>query len=665
MNWQWIGNLKIFQKLALLTILPVLTALIYGGMFVHNKYHTETQLKLIIKLTELAVSNGSFVHELQKERGMSAGFVGSQGLSFADKLPEQQRLTDEKINAFFQMTQQSDFPSTFENKLSLVGQQLDLLKQKRQQVANLSINVADAVKYYTQMNSLLLSMVDDAAITANDSELAMRISAFAAFLQSKERAGIERAVLSSTFGQAGFKPNGYRKFVTLVAEQNSYAERFEAQASKEDLDLYQRALNDVAISNVEQMRDIAFSQQADAIQQQDPEQWFQTSTARINLLTTVEKQLAQNVVNAAQIKEQNANQQMWTSFVALVIALLIVSSLILTISKYLHVSVSKVYKTITHVGQNFDLSTRITQESTDEFGLLATSFNKMMIEFDQIIQQVRKNTVDLVNAVETMNGFTSAMQADVIIGASEADQVASAMTEMSATVNEIAANAVQASEASAKANIEAKAGSDDVSDTGEAIKLLANEIADAAAAMQRLDIDVHEIVSLLDVISSIAEQTNLLALNAAIEAARAGEQGRGFAVVADEVRTLAQRSQASTEDIKNMTDRLKQGAAIAVKSMERGQAQAEESVAKALHAGTELKMIAEHVGVIDSMNEQIATSTHEQTAVAEEVNRNAMKISDIYRHTQQISQQLAELNEQLLNDASVMSQQVSKFTLSS
>jgi methyl-accepting chemotaxis protein len=317
-----------------------------------------------------------------------------------------------------------------------------------------------------------------------------------------------------------------------------------------------------------------------------------------------------------------------------------------------------------HAGTQFDLTTRLPQQSDDEFGQISNAFNQMMAEFEDIIIKVRSNAINLVNAVEQMNGYTRSMQADVQQGSSEAEQVASAMTQMSATVHEIAANAVQAADATAKVNIEAKSGNNDVSKTGEAIQILANEIADAADAIGRLDADVQSIVSILDVISSIAEQTNLLALNAAIEAARAGEQGRGFAVVADEVRTLAQRSQSSTEDIKNMTDRLKSGAATAVQAMKRGQAQAQLSVEESKHAGSELKLIAEHVGIIDSMNGQIAASTHEQSAVAEEVNRNAMKITEIYHHTQEVSQQLAELNDSLLNDASNMSRQVSKFTLS-
>ncbi|WP_297891170.1 methyl-accepting chemotaxis protein, partial [Shewanella sp.] len=182
-------------------------------------------------------------------------------------------------------------------------------------------------------------------------------------------------------------------------------------------------------------------------------------------------------------------------------------------------------------------------------------------------------------------------------------------------------------------------------------------------AINELDKEIHGIVVVLDVISSIAEQTNLLALNAAIEAARAGEMGRGFAVVADEVRSLAQRSQTSTADIKSMTDRLKSGASIAVKAMERGLAQAKISVQEAEQAGVELQRVVEQVDIIDRMNEQIATATHEQSAVSEDVNRNALKISEIYLNTQRISDELRELTKALTFDAELMSKEVHKFTV--
>lgn len=664
MNLQWISNLKISRKLALLVLPPLVTSIIFGGMYVSNEYRTQQQLRLVIDLSNVAIINSALVHELQKERGMSAGFIGSKGQSFKDGLPSQRSQTDNQISRFKQFAQQDDFPVQLQSTYDQVASSLTQLANMRTKVSNLSVTVAEQVGYYTQMNTQLLSMVDEAASQSLDSELSMRLKAFAAYLQLKERAGIERAVLSTTFGNSEFAPGLYRKFVTLVAEQQTYAERFSAAATTNNVNLFKQAQQGSATAEVQSLREIAFTQDAQAMLQQNPEDWFKKSTARIEILTDLEKQFGSELIQLSQTKLAQATQHMYYTTILLVLALAFVIVISITMSGYLHRSLSVLHKQMLHAGTQFDLTTRLPQQSDDEFGQISNAFNQMMAEFEDIIIKVRSNAINLVNAVEQMNGYTRSMQADVQQGSSEAEQVASAMTQMSATVHEIAANAVQAADATAKVNIEAKSGNNDVSKTGEAIQILANEIADAADAIGRLDADVQSIVSILDVISSIAEQTNLLALNAAIEAARAGEQGRGFAVVADEVRTLAQRSQSSTEDIKNMTDRLKSGAATAVQAMKRGQAQAQLSVEESKHAGSELKLIAEHVGIIDSMNGQIAASTHEQSAVAEEVNRNAMKITEIYHHTQEISQQLAELNDSLLNDASNMSRQVSKFTLS-
>ncbi|MBB1363567.1 MULTISPECIES: methyl-accepting chemotaxis protein [unclassified Shewanella] len=664
MNWQWISNLNISRKLALLVIPPLLTSILFGGMYLNNEYKTQHQLALVIDLTQVAIINSSLVHELQKERGMSAGFLGSKGQAFKDNLVTQRAQTDIQIQRFNLVAQQDDFPQQLQSTYNEVASAFNQLSQMRNNVTALNISVAEQVSYYTRINTLLLSMVDNAASQSVDSQIGITLKAFAAFLQLKERAGIERAVLSTTFGRSEFPPGLYRKFVTLVAEQQTYAERFIAAASPENIRIFKQAQQDSAMANVSQLREIAFAQDSAAMAQQSPEDWFKIATVRIELLTQLEKQFSQDLSQLSQDKLSQATEHMYLTGAVLLLALIFAIVMSMVVSRYLHRSLSQLHKQILHAGTQFDLTTRLSHQSDDEFGQISIAFNQMMAEFEHVITHVRRNALSLVHAVEQMNGFTRSMQADVEQGSSEAEQVASAMTEMSATVHEIAANAVQVSEASANANIEVQSGNNDVSKTSDAIQLLAKEIANAAQSIERLDKDVQDIVTILAVISSIADQTNLLALNAAIEAARAGEQGRGFAVVADEVRTLAQRSQRSTEDIKAMTERLKAGAATAVSAMQRGQVQAQQSVTESQHAGNELKLIAQHVSVIDSMNQQIAASTHEQSAVAEEVNRNAMKITDIYHHTQEISQQIALLNDNLLSDASDMSQQVSKFILS-
>ncbi|KPZ72815.1 MULTISPECIES: methyl-accepting chemotaxis protein [unclassified Shewanella] len=660
---KWITDLKTLHKLLLLIVPPLLICLIYGGMFVHNKYETKSELNTVLSLTELAVINSALVHELQKERGMSAGYIGSQGQSFADALPQQRGMSDRQISRFNSIPNVDDFPVQISATLRQISNQLQQLQSMRRSVDSLTVTVADEVKYYTGLNTALLSVVDETAMQSTDSELSLKLASFGAFLQLKERAGIERAVLSTTFGQQGFKDGVFSRFVTLVSEQNTYGERFKALATPDWISQFEQVSRSREQSAVQQLRDIAFSQDVTNISAQNPETWFSTSTARINVLTDFEHFLADDLIKLTKLRLDSANQMMWTSLLALTISIVLLAWLSLSVSNYLNKSLSHLFDKVTHAGNHFDLSTRIEHKSADEFGQLSAAFNVMMTDFETIIAQVRQSASQVVSVVEQVNGHTQTMKQDVELGYQEAEQVASAMTEMSATVTQIAANAVQASDASTSANKEAHIGNKGVSQTTVSIKHLASEINEASNAIETLDQDVQSIATILDVISAISEQTNLLALNAAIEAARAGEQGRGFAVVADEVRTLAQRTQSSTDDIKRMTDRLKSGAQLAVKTMQRGMVSADESVIEVENAGKELKQIVADVDVIDSMNQQIASATHEQAAVAEEVNQNAMKISEIYNQTQEIANALSQLNETLLEDAAVMSEQVQKFTL--
>ncbi|MCT8857592.1 nitrate- and nitrite sensing domain-containing protein [Shewanella xiamenensis] len=663
MKWQWIGNLSLKQKLLMVVLPPLFACFLYGALFLIEKYEYRQELKVVVQLSELAVTNSNFVHELQKERGMSAGFIGSAGKAFAGKIPSQRQLTDTQLKYFQSFIENHNLPAVFAPKLRDLNTQLSKLASIRSQVDNLSISVADEVAYYTALNRELLAIVDETAKTGANQEIAIKAAAFSAFLQMKERAGIERAVLSSTFGQAGFKPKVYAKFITLVSEQNSYLERFIALATPNLVDAINRIQNSNEVKDVESLRQIAFDQDNQKIQQQNPEDWFAKSSARIDSLRDFEQQVSADLLNITHERLASANQQMFFVLATLSLVLIIVLLLSLSVIRYLHTSVHHLYSTVTQARKHYDLSVRLNHNSQDEFGELALAFNEMMSDFENVILQVRASASKLQQAVEQMDVCTHAMEQDVMAGHSEAEQVASAMTEMSATVAEIASNAVQASEASNSANQEAKTGNLEVGRTSKAIKALADDINGASQAINELDREIHGIVVVLDVINSIAEQTNLLALNAAIEAARAGEMGRGFAVVADEVRSLAQRSQTSTSDIKNMTDRLKSSANLAVKAMDRGLAQANTSVQEAEQAGIELKRIVEQVDIINRMNEQIATATHEQSAVSEDVNRNALKISDIYLNTQRISDELRELTKALTYDSELMSKEVHKFTV--
>ena len=248
---------------------------------------------------------------------------------------------------------------------------------------------------------------------------------------------------------------------------------------------------------------------------------------------------------------------------------------------------------------------------------------------DFLAKQLGNITAAADKCAGVVGGASGGGKGMVLEQKDEVDKVATAMTQMSATVHEVARNATEAAEAAQRADEETSKGKMVVSQAIEAIDLLANEVNEAAQVIHRLEQDSDEIGAVLDVIRGIAEQTNLLALNAAIEAARAGEQGRGFAVVADEVRTLAQRTQQSTQEIQNMIERLQSGAQDAVKAMEQGRSRAQVGVEQAAEAGTSLETIAQAVGTISDMNTQIATAAEEQSVVAEEINLNIVTISDM------------------------------------
>jgi len=664
MSWQWIGNLPLRFKFLLVIVPSYLFAIIFGCVLVFQFLSQANSASQVIALSELAKVNSNLVHELQKERGMSAGFIGASGKAFADKLPEQQQSTDKALQAFRTFISSHELPASFANDLNEVNSQLSKLQTIRSQVSALTISVADEVAYYTHLNELLLSIVDDTVKAGSDKAIAVNAAAFSAYLQMKERAGIERAILSSTFGQQGFKDRVYTRFVTLVAEQSSFQQRFMALTNSAMLARYKTLLQQPAIAEVERYRTVAFNQQAAEIAKESPEAWFAASTKRIELMHDFEITLSDNLISETNLLHRQLLTQSWLLGSAMLSGVLLAGLLSLLVQRFISRGLHKIHLGMTTARKEFDLCQRIELYSTDELGSVAAAFNEMMTDFERIITNVRASSKTLLHVVDTLKAHSLQINDDVAVGSSETEQVASAMTEMSSTVQEIANNAVQVSDASRLASQEAQKGNDEVLKTADAMSELAQEIEIAATAFRQLDGDIHGIVNVLEVINGIAEQTNLLALNAAIEAARAGDMGRGFAVVADEVRNLAQRSQSSTEDIRNMIERLKRGAVKALEAISKGQSMANNSVTEAKQAGLELHKIVSHVALIESMNEQIAAATHQQSVVAEEVNRNAMKISDIYRNTQQIATEFQELNVLLVKEADKMGKEVSRFKVS-
>ncbi|WP_312341748.1 methyl-accepting chemotaxis protein [Stutzerimonas nitrititolerans] len=275
-----------------------------------------------------------------------------------------------------------------------------------------------------------------------------------------------------------------------------------------------------------------------------------------------------------------------------------------------------------------DLTQRLPVASSDELGDLARSFNRFVEKIHSLVQQVAGTTTQLAGLVGAVASQAQRSEQAMAAQRHETDQVATAINEMSAAAHEVAMSAQRAAEAAQETDQQGQAAKRVVDGSVQQIHALVGELRESGESLDGLRKDVQGIVGVLDVIRAVAEQTNLLALNAAIEAARAGEAGRGFAVVADEVRALASRTQQSTVEIQGMVDRLQSTTARTVAGMQHASEQGESTREQSNQAGASLDAIAALIGTINSMNAQIASAAEEQTAVAEEINRSVHHIAD-------------------------------------
>ena len=310
-----------------------------------------------------------------------------------------------------------------------------------------------------------------------------------------------------------------------------------------------------------------------------------------------------------------------------------------------------------------DLSLAVKVNAEDEIGAMGHVFNEMIGKFRQSLGAVAGVTDKLGNASQRVSSVAEKTLNAVMEQRTETDMVASAMNEMSATVQEVAKNATQTATASRSADDETRAGVQVADDALKGINSLIREIEKAAGVIQQVESDSAKIGMVVGVINGIAEQTNLLALNAAIEAARAGEQGRGFAVVADEVRTLASRTQQSTEEIQAMIEQLQGGVRNAVNAMEGAQTHARDGADFVARAAESLSAIATEVTLINDMNAQVATAAEEQSAVAEEINRNIISISQSADTTSEEATQNSQISEELVRLAAELNRLVARFKL--
>ena len=654
------SDISFKNKIFILLALPLIGFLWLSISTLKQSYLVNNEVESLSQLTKLSIIYSELVHELQKERGATAGFLSSKGNKFVNELRTQRNETDSKQDIKTQFLSVNSFEQLQISQLNQqINNELAQLSQIRTKVDNLDIEAKQAIGYYTQLNAKLLSVSTLIASLSSDANITKQTIAYYNFLQGKERAGIERAVMSSTFASDKFNDGIFVKFVSLVTQQETFMSNFLAFATPENIFYYQEQLAHPAVKEVEKFRSIAESKTTEF--GVDAVHWFQQATIRIGQLKKIENQVSEHLLTLAKHKsDETFNILVIDIVVTLTVIVLVIFISIISI-KDLSARVKELTFVMEKVRDENDLTVRTTLQGESELGQISKALNLTLEQFSKTVNEISNSSLTLAAAAEETsttceyNATTMTDQQESIVG------IAAAVEELSATVKEVAGNTQLTADSAKEANDQAQKGLGVVQLSYQSIDVLSVEIDSLAKQINNLHESSTNITKVVDVIKSVAEQTNLLALNAAIEAARAGEQGRGFAVVADEVRTLAQRTQQSTLEIETFIGTLQSDANAAHQVIEDSQSKASVAVENSKNVEHTLEEITSAISHIFSMTEQVATAIEEQSVVTQDVAQNIVNIEQMSAETTTGATQIASTAREQAHLATSMQDLANRF----
>ena len=658
-------NMGIRLKLLMMVVAPLIGLLVFSARDVMDKYKLLQDINETRTITGLAVRVGSLSHEIQKERGLSSGFINSKGEKFRDELAKQRTLVDGELAKVKQYADSNSVArDQVKTSLDAAGSSLEKLQGIRGSIDTLKIEGTDSFSYYTNLILSYMDVVAAVSITSNNHEIMRSATAYYAYVKSKEETGKERATLNAVLAANMFNDETFQRMLTIVAAQKNYLDLFRKYASAIELAAYDEKSKAAAFQKVEELRAAILAKGMAGNFGITPESWFATISDKINTMKEVEDVLAKDIMNIADTLASEAKRTLAFSLalsvilggIALASGFLVMRSITSPLSKMLHM-----LKDIAE-GEG-DLTHRLEEGRKDEFGELSHWFNRFVDNIHAIISQVAGNIGQLSAAANQLHSTAEQIATAAEEVACQSVTVATASEEMSATSHDISLNCSLASDISSRANATASGGATVVQETLEGMHKIAERVQESARTVESLGARSDQIGAIVGTIEDIADQTNLLALNAAIEAARAGEQGRGFAVVADEVRALADRTTKATKEIGEMIKAIQSETTGAVNSMENGVREVEKGMDSSRKSGDALQQIVDAINDVSMQVHQIATAAEEQTAVTGEISSNIHQITDVVHDTARGAHDTAAAAAQLSSLATELQQTVGRFRL--
>ncbi|MEO5339999.1 MAG: methyl-accepting chemotaxis protein [Magnetococcus sp. MYC-9] len=620
-------TMKLRTKLALMLFFPLLSLCWLGGELIWDKYELRNRMDAMSSLTVLARQVGSLVHELQKERGMTAGFIGSKGQKFRTELPKQREISDKLLGEWRAVVGATDlnrFGPRFVGQMAEANKNLAQLGEWRSRADGLTVAAPEVLKYYTGTIEGLITVVRGMTELAADAEMAARTTAYVSLMLAKERAGLERATLTNTFAQDKFGPGILQRFGSLAGEQSAFLNTFSAMATASMQAFFKEQMSVSAVVEVDRMRQVAFDKAGSGGFGIDPNLWFATITEKINQLKKVEEGLSEEL--GSQATDQARSAQFQLTLYAVLIPLIVVATLsyVIFVNRDL---MQQIGCEMTEIGDVVAIVNEVTK------GDLSVVFNVDCKRERSIYGAMRRMVGHLRETVEVVQGVagTVVLDCERVNGsahhvseggqrqAASIEETSAAMEQMASNIQNNADNALTTQNLAAQAAKEA-------GKTGESVK-------QAVVAMK-------QIAGRIVVIEEIARQTNLLALNAAIEAARAGEHGKGFAVVAAEVRKLAERSQLAAGEITSL---------------------ASDSVRVAEEAGSSLDRLVPDIRRTAELVQEIANASAEQNQGAQQVNLAIQELDQVIQGNALATSEMSQIAESLAEQARTMQESIGYF----